>query len=634
VRTETPLKLSELNPAEVKIVEAGQPASGGPLKLSSLKAEDVKVIQAERGKQVYEEPQGPEQAGAFDRFKERVTDPQRWAAVLKGEGPYAQKSVQGTAPLMMPGGAIPKLTRAASALSEGTSIAHALGRTALSTGQGAVMSALDSQEGESWQDKIDRAKEGGELSGKIQLAVEAIPVVGKTLGYAGRKIGAAISGVDENILSNYAKRTDEVNDIIKQSGGDITAAADQVRTELSEGIQRTKRALNSQISKTLESAAPEASISVDRILKSLKAAKEKLNPNFKAGAIADLDDMIRSIESEAQGGLVNVSSLYQIKQFLRENSKGAYNKGGQIFSRASEASRAAKDAAFQASDMLKPVAGAISKADQQLSKLHSIEARLNRNLLAPGKPDGALLAAGSGANARNAATLRELEKISGVPVAQRAQDLATAKAFASPSLMPTDFTGKAAARILLPAGVGYAAGDKEGAAVAAGLASPMAMKLGINLASIPKGVVAHLGLPKFADFIRKNPLAAQTVVQLVAGQIRRENRPEITPEVQEYFRDNPKLLQDVQDPKVRARIQQAGRAPAAKGESKWAQDGAKKLGLSPDLAAKALQSKQAKRLLIEASDLPAGSKRLQAIKNQLSKEIGESHGRKPSSTLR
>lgn len=54
-----------------------------------------------------------------------------------------------------------------------------------------------------------------------------------------------------------------------------------------------------------------------------------------------------------------------------------------------------------------------------------------------------------------------------------------------------------------------------------------------------------------------------------------------------------------------------------KGESLWAQRGIEKLGLSEDEAAQILNSKQGKQLLIEASDLPANSKKLQQIRNQL-----------------
>jgi len=589
----------------------------------------------EKGAQVYDKPAGPEQASAVDRFVERVQDPQRWKAIATGEGPYAEKVVQGTAPLVTPGGALPRLAKAATALSEGKGLGYLLGRTALSTGQGAVMSAVDGKEGESWQDKLDRAESGAKLSGGIQLAAESIPVVGKALGYAGRKIGQAVSGVDESLIQNYAGRTDEVNDLIKQSGGDITEAADRVRTELADGIQGAKSRLNSQISRTLESASPEASVSIQPIVDRLEAAKAKLNPNFKSGAIAEIDEMIASIGKESKDGKVNVKSLYQIKQFLNEGSASAYNKGGQIFSRASEAARAAKDAAGETRTLLKPVAGAISEADGQLSKLHAIERRLNKNMLAAGKPDAALVAAGSGANPRNAANLRELERISGVPVSQRAKDLATAKVFANPSLSPTDWTGKAAARVLLAGGAGTALAGPLGGAIGAGLASPLALKVGINALSGAKEIAARF--PSFAKFTRENPIAAQTVAQLVSGQIRRANPPaEITPEVEQYFQENPKLLQDVRDEKVRVRIERA--VAPKRGEDRWAQTGLQKLGIDdPALTKKLLESKEGRRLLIEASDLPAGSQAMKRIQDKIQKGVNygnESISGTPSEVLR
>jgi hypothetical protein len=530
------MKLSELKPGQASLVQAPpeSPAQAGPLKLSSLKPGDFQLVQAERGVQVYDQPVGPEQASAVDRFAERIQDPQRWKAIAMGEGPYAQQSVQGAPPLVMPGGAIPRLTKAATALADGKGLGFAAARTALSTGQGAAMSAMDGKDGESWQDKFDRAKSGAKLSGGIQLAAESLPYVGKLVGAAARKIGSTISGIDESLIRNYSDRTDEVNALIKESGGDVTVASDKVRAELADGIQRTKRALNTKISSTLEKAAPEATISIQPLIESLEAAKSKLNPNYKASAIAEIDDMIAAIKADAgEGGMVNVAGLYQAKQFLNEGSASAYNKGGQIFTRAGEAARAAKDAAHNAREMLKPVAGAISEADSQLSKLHAIERRLNKNLLTPGKPDAALMAAGSGANPRNAATLRELERISGVPASQRATDLATAREFANPKFLPTDGTGKTVARIAAGAGLGYMVDGEKGAMIGGAVASPMAIKAGINTANLAKGVTSRL--PNVAQVVRSNPVTATAATQLTAEQIRRANeKPE----------SSPKLMQD------------------------------------------------------------------------------------------
>jgi hypothetical protein len=619
-----PAKFSwdDYSEGETSAPDSGQKSAEKPQKFSWDSFSDVEVDPKERGKQVYESPVGPPVAaiGSLSEIPSRIMASNE-ELYPSGTSPE-RHPVMGTPPTALPGGAIPKLTQAATKVAEASGVGGALARTALSTGQGAVMSAMEEgKPGESWQDKIDRVKSGAKLSGGVQLAAESIPIVGKALGAGARKIGSALSGVDENIIKNYAARTDEVNDLIKQSGGDVTEAADIVRNELSAGIQNTKAGLNARISRTLSKASPEKNIPVQPLLEKLEAAKSRLNPNFKGSAIKEIDEMISAIKSEAPDGMTNVSSLYQIKQFLNEGSASAYNKGGQIFTRASEAARAAKDAAQDARSMLKPVAGAISEADSQLSKLHAIERRLNKNLLAAGKPDAALIAAGSGANARNAANLRELERISGVPVTQRAKDLATAKTFSNPSLTPTDFTGKAAARVLAAGGIGTAVAGPVGGAIAAGLTSPMAVKLGVNGARIAERMASRV--PSFARMTRENPVVAQTIVQLMSRQIRSQNdpAPQVTPEIKEFFQENPKLLQDIPDPKTRDQLQ---REIAPKGEDRWAQSGLQKLGIQdPKLAAQLMQSKQGKQLLIEASDLSPNSPAMKRIKDQIQKLGGK-----------
>lgn len=53
------------------------------------------------------------------------------------------------------------------------------------------------------------------------------------------------------------------------------------------------------------------------------------------------------------------------------------------------------------------------------------------------------------------------------------------------------------------------------------------------------------------------------------------------------------------------------------GESKWADRGGQKLGLSQAEIDEAMNSRDGKRMLIEASDLPAGSKQLERIRSQI-----------------
>lgn len=79
------------------------------------------------------------------------------------------------------------------------------------------------------------------------------------------------------------------------------------------------------------------------------------------------------------------------------------------------------------------------------------------------------------------------------------------------------------------------------------------------------------------------------------------------PEINE-IENNPKIISDSENKKQ------------IKGEDRWAQNGLKKLGIrDQELTSKLLQSKEGKRLLIEASDLKPGSPALQRIMEQIQK---------------
>lgn len=532
----------------------------------------------------------------------------KFADMMTGRPIPGQPEVAaGMPPMALPAGALGGLGRAAVALGEGQGLGYAAGRTALSAAQGVGMSAMDGKAGESWQDKLDRAKSGGLLSGGIQGAAESLPIAGKALGWGAKKIGEGLTGVAPDLIENFAKRTDQINQLIKKSGGNITQMADDIRSELTGGIQKAKGALNGQISAALEGSSKEANIPAQSIIDRLEEAKAKLNPNFKKAAISDLEEMISNVKSQAKDGMLDARGLYETKQYLGSEARGAYNKGGQIFTRAGEAARAAKEAAAEARDAIKTHIPEISQADAQLARMHAIEGRLNKNLLAPGTPEGALMAAGSGANPRNAANLRALEEISGVNASQRAKDLATAREFASPGLLPKDFTGKAALRMAVGLGAGGMLDGKEGALIGASLTSPMALKGVINAANVARKVGGAAGIPQVAQAIRQNPFAAQTAAQLGAAQIRRANT------------DNPMNGGTNEPPVLGGGV---NRSPA-KGEDAWARSGLQKLGIQDEaVSARLMADPKSKQLLIQASDLPPGSKAAKRIMEQIQKGWG------------
>ena len=130
----------------------------------------------------------------------------------------------------------------------------------------------------------------------------------------------------------------------------------------------------------------------------------------------------------------------------------------------------------------------IAEANNSLAKLHNIDDLMNSNLIAPGKPEAALLSAGSGTNLRNANALKSLGEMTGKDMKGDAEKLAAMKFFTNPSLTPVDTTGKAAGRMglggLAGAGLGHMTGipgaEIIGATAGASTASPAAMKSIIN----------------------------------------------------------------------------------------------------------------------------------------------------------
>jgi hypothetical protein len=109
-------------------------------------------------------------------------------------------------------------------------------------------------------------------------------------------------------------------------------------------------------------------------------------------------------------------------------------------------------------------------------------------------------------------------------------------------------------------------------------------------------------------FLQKDPEYLKVVGALARNEV---TRPEVIP---------PNQGGKVADEKQSV----IDRSPSnLKGEEKWAQSGADKLGLSADETKSALNDKRTRQMLIEASDLSPGSKRLQNIKNQLTQGRGK-----------
>jgi hypothetical protein len=174
--------------------------------------------------------------------------------------------------------------------------------------------------------------------------------------------------------------------------------------------------------------------------------------------------------------------------------------------------------------------------------------------------------------------------------------------------------------------MGYAAG---------GLASPAAIKLGINVANATGKLAAPIGqyaannAPAFIG-------AAQRIAQNQTTPTQNQSAPE--PDIDQktlgIFKQNPDLIDGISDPKIKSALsKQIGRSPAVgqtnisnpqnKGPDAWAQSGLQKLGIQDQgFANQILQDPKAKQLLIQASDLTPGSKAMIQIQNQIKTRYG------------
>jgi hypothetical protein len=296
-------------------------------------------------------------------------------------------------------------------------------------------------------------------------------------GKVAAKVAGTVSGVSPELVENYAKNAGAIDKMIKQYGPDLATAADDVRQKFTSTIAKSKKELNSAIGETLARVDPEKRISVTPILESLDKYKAKINPNLHPEELEAIDGMISRISKAAPDGVADPKSFYEISQFLNSHASGGFQKPGVIFNRSAPSAKAAVEATAQSRQIIASELPEISQANAQLSRLHRIEANMNKNLIASGKPEGALITAGSSEN-RGRNSLALLERATGGKFVQPAVDLATQKAFTNPGLLPGGaHTGYAVGRMGVGGLLGYeAGGNLQSAIEGAALSSPAAIK--------------------------------------------------------------------------------------------------------------------------------------------------------------
>lgn len=212
----------------------------------------------------------------------------------------------------------------------------------------------------------------------------------------------------------------------------------------------------------------------------------KKNPSFSPSGYGDeaATEAVRGsgkyVQKPEVDKTVSAQDLNRIKNYLQGIADPAYMKTGQIFDESSAAQSAAKSGGRTARGLLNDMSPEVAASNAKLSRLHELEDLMNSNLIAEGKPEAALLGAGSGGNERNSKLLKELDELVGGTAASDAEKLAAMRTFGSPKLIAQDATGKAAGRMGLASGLGFLIGNAPGAVAAAALTSPAGVKAAID----------------------------------------------------------------------------------------------------------------------------------------------------------
>ncbi len=336
---------------------------------------------------------------------------------------------------------------------------------------------------------INTIVKGAAIGGGLQFGGNAIaagaPYVGSLLGKGVSKLRNLRTGISEKDIQTFAQRADEIEDLARRSGGQVSEAADLVRADVTKQIQTTRQSLNNKISDVLKDPAADAIIDGREILKSLDdkiGSVNRVSAKFKKGELDELKN-VRDLVKESldETGAINVRDLFSLKEGLQGMAKPSY-KEGKMFMPGDMASKASATAAKEARRILNRAAPEIAEANNQLSMLHSIEDKINKNLITPGKSESALLAAGSGGNQRNVKNLQMIDQITGGNSLKQAENLSALESFGNPRWTPMSSGGTTStSRTLIGGGVGAVLGGPVGTVAGAAATSPAVLKLELQL---------------------------------------------------------------------------------------------------------------------------------------------------------
>lgn len=319
------------------------------------------------------------------------------------------------------------------------------------------------------------------------------PIVGKALsgvGTALKKTVSSMSSIPEKAIETYMKRPKAVKEIggLTEATG-LQDAADTLRSNARAAIQDFKSDANEKISDYLSEHGDKL-IDVSNLKKIGEETIKKLDPAIKshqqqALKIRDMLDQITQMQVDEKLPFVPTSRLQSMKDILQDAAN--YDDLGNVLQKKdimhSAFSRMSNRARI---DIAKEVPG-IESINKKLAQLHNVNKHINKNLLSPEQTALSVMGVGSGENQQAIKQMKKLESITGFPYVQEAENIASAKHFNKPSLLPTTGTGRSALPVLLG---GFQAvnqllqgnvGPAFGGLAFGSLGSPMAIKGGMEI---------------------------------------------------------------------------------------------------------------------------------------------------------
>lgn len=302
------------------------------------------------------------------------------------------------------------------------------------------------------------------------------------------KAASAMTGETEKNIRTFIDKNEAVNKLIKESGGDIPAMANKIREGISNDIAKFRNKQGEFIGKSLDAVSKEKIVPNSSIIEQLEKVKSRINVKLNPEDASQIDEISKKIISLADdSGNISLKELHQAKEYLQEIGQGAYQKAGQIFQTGKITQQAAKQAARESKILLDRAVPELKEANNKLFQLHKLEEMINKNLIAPGKSETALLVAGGAPTGQNKIQLKQLGNLIGKDVLGEAEKLSAANAFIDPGLLPKSAGGTTSTSRTITAGaLGTVLGGPMGGIATAALTSPAALKKAIQTGIISK----------------------------------------------------------------------------------------------------------------------------------------------------